>query len=293
MRIALIGSNGQLGSELQALLREQSDVVPLTHQDIRIEDLDQSRKVLGEIKPDIIINTAAYHHVPRCEENPDISFSVNGLGAWNLARISDHLKCKLVHYSTDYVFDGSKGSPYVEEDRTNPLNVYAITKVAGENFIQNYCEKYFILRVSGIYGKVPCRAKGGNFILTMIRAARERDVVRVVDDEFLTPTSVEEIARNTRTLMLTDAFGLFHMTCQGACSWFEFAREIFRILKMKTPLQPCKASEFPSPVKRPLYSVLENKKLKGHQMDHFVSWQEALQVFLDKEFLLNPDTGLT
>jgi len=285
VKVALIGSNGQLGSEIHDQLRDKTEVTPLTHEHIQIENLDQSRKVLGAINPDIIINTAAYHHVPKCEENPDLAFSINGLGAWNLARISDNLKCKLIHFSTDYVFDGAKRSPYIEEDRTNPLNVYAITKRAGENFIQNYCEKYFILRISGIYGKVPCRAKGGNFILTMIKAAREREVVKVVDDEVLTPTSVEQIARNTNVLMQTEAYGLFHMTCQGECSWFEFAREIFRLLKLKTPLQSCQASDFPSLVKRPLYSVLENKNLKALQLDHFEEWQQALKLFLTGEYL--------
>ena len=284
MRIVVIGANGQLGSEIGEWLEGKCTLLPLTHQQITIEKLDQSRELLTELKPDIVINTAAFHHVPRCEQNPDLAFAVNALGARNLADITADLNCRLVHFSTDYVFDGRKQSPYTEQDLPNPLNVYAISKLAGEHFIQNYCEKYFILRISGIYGKVPCRAKGGNFIMTMIKAARERDVVKVVDDEILTPTSVEEIARHTAELMSSDAYGLYHMTCQGACSWYEFAVEIFRNLKLKTPLQACRHTDFPMEVKRPLYSVLENKNLQALQMDNFVDWQQALRIFLDKQY---------
>jgi dTDP-4-dehydrorhamnose reductase len=289
VKIIIIGSNGQLGSELSSLLGQKNKLVPLTHQQIEIEKLDPARKLLAGLNPDIIINTAAYHHVLKCEQNPELSFAVNALGSWNLARIAAELDCKLVHYSTDYVFDGLKKSPYSEDDKPNPLNVYAVSKLAGENFVQNYCEKYFILRVSGIYGKVPCRAKGGNFIMTMIKAAAEREVVKVVADEILTPTPVEQIAGHTEDLIHTDAYGLYHLTCQGQCSWYEFASAIFRILKIKTPLQACQSSEFPAAagasVQRPLYSVLENKNLQALQMDHFTEWPQALQQFLTRQYM--------
>jgi dTDP-4-dehydrorhamnose reductase len=285
VRIVIIGSNGQLGSELTGLLGQKYKLVPLTHQQIEIEKLDPARKLLAGLNPDIIINTAAYHHVLKCEQNPELAFAVNALGSWNLARITAELDCKLVHFSTDYVFDGSKKSPYTEDDKPNPLNVYAVSKLAGEHFIQNYCKKYYILRISGIYGKVPCRAKGGNFIMTMIKAAAEREVVKVVADEILTPTPVEQIAGHTEALMRTAAYGLYHLTCQGQCSWYEFAAEIFRILKIKTPLQACQSSEFPAGVQRPLYSVLENKNLQALQLDHFTEWPQALQHFLTRQYL--------
>ncbi len=232
-KIAVIGANGQLGSELVRYFTEQSiEVADLTHEDIEISDLDKTRDVLSVINPDAVVNTAAYHNVPVCEENPDISFKVNGIGALNLAKLSNELHYKLVHYSTDYVFDGEKGKPYIETDIPNPLNIYALTKLDGETLIRNYCDNYFILRISGIYGKTPCRAKGGNFINTMQKAARERDVVKVVRDEILTPTSVTEIAKNTFSLMQTEAYNLYHMTCNGQCSWYEFAKVIFRELKL-------------------------------------------------------------
>ncbi len=285
MRIVIIGSNGQLGSEITSVLGQKYELFPLTHQQIEIENLNPTRKLISELNPGIIINTAAYHHVPNCEQNPELSFAINALGSWNLAKIAAELNCKLVHYSTDYVFDGLKQSPYIEDDKPNPLNVYAISKLAGENFIQNYCKKYFILRISGIYGKVACRAKGGNFIMTMIKAAAEREVVKVVTDEILTPTSVEQIAHNTEDLMRTDAYGLYHMTCQGQCSWYEFAAEIFRILKIKTPLQACQSTDFPTGVQRPLYSVLKNKNLQNLRLDRFTEWQQALQLFLTRQYL--------
>jgi len=284
LKIVVIGSNGQLGSAIAAALERQHEIIPLNHQQIEIEKLEPARGLLSTCHPDIIINTAAYHHVPKCEQNPESAFAVNAVGSWNLARIAAELNCKLLHYSTDYVFDGLKRAPYLEEDKPNPLNVYAISKLAGENFIQNYCKKYFILRISGIYGEVACRAKGGNFIMTMIKAAAERDVVKVVNDEILTPTPVSQIARNSGELMQTDAYGLYHMTCQGQCSWYEFAAEIFRILKIKTPLQPCRSADLPAGVQRPMYSVLQNKRLQDLGLDQMTGWQEALHLFLTSQF---------
>jgi dTDP-4-dehydrorhamnose reductase len=282
-KIAIIGANGQLGTELVNQFTLQGlDVVGLTHEDVEISDIDQLKKVLSSVKADIVVNTSAYHNVPLCEENPDISFKVNGIGALNLAKLSNDLHYKLVHYSTDYVFDGKKGEPYIETDQPNPLNIYALTKLDGETLIRNYCDNYFILRISGIYGKTVCRAKGGNFINTMQKAARERDVVKVVRDEILTPTSVEEIAKSTYSLMQTDAYDLYHMTCNGQCSWYEFAEVIFRELKLATPLKSCLVSDFPMTVKRPTYSVLENSNLKKINLDNMLHWEEALLKFLSE-----------
>ncbi len=280
-KVAVIGANGQLGSELVSYFKVRGlEVAALTHKDIEISDLDKTKDVLSAIQADAVINTAAYHNVPVCEENPDTSFKVNAVGALNLAKLSNALHYKLVHYSTDYVFDGQKRKPYLEEDAPNPLNIYALTKWDGETLIRNYCNDYFILRISGIYGKTPCRAKGGNFINTMQKAARERDVVKVVRDEILTPTSVAEIAKNTFSLMQTDAYDLYHMTCKGQCSWYEFAKVIFRELKLSTPLESCLVSDFPMVVKRPTYSVLENDKLKKINLDMMAPWDEALITFL-------------
>ena len=285
MKIVVIGANGQLGSELCNHLDKKNQVIGLTHADIEITDIDNASKVLRELRPGVILNTAAYHNLPDCEKYPEKSFQVNGIGAFHLAQIADDLGAVLVHYSTDYVFDGEKKAPYVESDQPNPLNIYALTKLNGETLIKNYCKKYFIFRISGIYGNTVCRAKGKNFITTMQKAAKENDVVKVVDDEILTPTSVYEIAKNTNVLMDTEAYGLYHMTCGDSCSWFEFASIIFKELGIKTPLISCKSNEFPMTINRPAYSVLENQNLKSVNLNQMVHWKDALISFLKSDSL--------
>ncbi len=280
MKIAVIGANGQLGSELCEQYDEKHQIVGLTHADIEITNINSVKKVLNEINPDVVINTAAYHNLPDCEKNPDISFQINAIGVLNLAKTATEIGFVLVQYSTDYVFDGEKKEPYLEKDRTNPLNIYAMTKLNGEILIKNYCTRYFVIRISGLYGKTICRAKGNNFITTMQKAAKIRDVVKVVNDEILTPTSVFEIAKNTGQLIETEGFGLYHMTCEGHCSWFEFAGVIFKELGLKTPLISCTSDEFPSEIKRPSYSVLENHKLKSVNLNHMIHWKDALIKYL-------------
>jgi dTDP-4-dehydrorhamnose reductase len=281
LRVIVVGANGQLGTELVEQCGKNHKVMGLTHEDIEITDINNVDKTLKDLKPDIVINTAAYHHLPDCEKNPEKSFQVNGVGALNLAKIAADTGFVLVHYSTDYVFDGEKRKPYTELDQPKPLNVYGLTKLNGEILIKNYCYKKFIIRISGIYGKTVCRAKGKNFITTMQKAAKEKDVVKVVDDEILTPTSVYEIAKNTISLMQTEAYGLYHMTGEGSCSWFEFAGVIFNELGLKTPLISCQSSEFPMEIKRPSYSVLENQKLKSVNLNLMVHWKDALISFLN------------
>ncbi|MEJ8816632.1 dTDP-4-dehydrorhamnose reductase [Lacibacter sp. H407] len=285
MKIAVIGSNGQLGSDLiQVLSKQDHEVIGLTHTEIEISNIDSVNNTLKSIKPDFIINTAAYHVVPEAEKFPHEAFRVNGSGVLNLAKICASENIKLVHYSTDYVFDGLKKTAYTEIDTPNPLNVYANTKLAGEHFARNYCDSAYVVRVSGIYGSVPCRAKGGNFITTMIKLAKEKPEVRVVSDEILTPTSTLEIAKNTAELIKTDAFGLYHMTCEGEVSWYEFARAIWDTLDLKTPLLPASVRDFPLVVKRPFYSVLENNNLNQLSINKMPTWKQALTSFLTKEF---------
>lgn len=280
MKVAIIGANGQLGSDLMQLLSAEHQVTGLNHADIEITDIDSVNNVLKVVKPDIILNTAAYHVVPEAEKFPDKAFQVNGSAVLNLARFSQDNGVRLLHYSTDYVFDGQKTSPYNETDCPNPLNVYANTKLAGEHFALNYCKQSYVVRVSGIYGTVPCRAKGGNFITTMLKLAKEKPEVRVVNDEFLTPTPTIEIARTTAELIKTDAFGLYHMSCEGEVSWYEFAKIIWDVLRLETPLFPASVKDFPVVVKRPFYSVMENKKLNDAKLSRMPDWKDALVEFL-------------
>jgi dTDP-4-dehydrorhamnose reductase len=284
MKLVIIGSNGQLGTELCRQYSGKASVTGLTHADLEIADPVSVSEAIGRYGPDVVINTAAYHNVPKCEEYPVEAMKINGLGALNLAKVCADSGSALVHISTDYVFDGVKGEPYVESDPPNPLNVYAASKLAGEYFVRNYIERFYILRVSGIYGSTPCRAKGGNFITTMIRAAKERDVVRVVDDEVLTPTPVSDIAANLWSLIQGEAYGHYHMTAEGKCSWYEFAEVIFDELKLGTPLEACRVRDFPMTVKRPTYSVLENHNLKSAGLNQMHHWRESLIKFLSENY---------
>ena len=283
MKLAVIGANGQLGTDLSEVFSSEHEVVALNHTDIEITSIDSVRDSLSVIKPAIVLNTAAYHIVPEAEKFPEKAFQINGIGALNLAKVCEELNIHLVHYSTDYVFDGKKQKPYTEDDRPNPLSVYASTKLSGEYFALNYCDHSYVIRVSGIYGKVPCRAKGGNFITTMIKLAKEKPEVRVVNDEVLTPTPTYWIAKNTAELIKTNAFGLYHMSCQGEVSWYEFAKVIWETLRLETPLYPASVKDFPSVVKRPFYSVLENKNLNKLGINQMPYWKEALKNFLVPE----------
>lgn len=285
MKVIVIGSNGQLGSDLLITLGTFSQVFGLTHDQIEISNIDSVSKAISELKPDIVINTAAYHNVPECEKNPLTSFEINAVGALNLARVCADKKIQLVHYSTDYVFDGEKKVPYLETDNANPLNIYGSSKLAGEQLIRVYSENHIIIRVSGIYGKVPCRAKGGNFIYNILKAAKQKPEIRVVDDEILSPTSTEDIAKNTLMMLRHGCTGLFHMTCEGACSWYEFTEVIFKTLKIITPLSKISSFDFPAPVKRPLYSVLENHNLNLLRLNHMPDWKDSLIDFLNKYFI--------
>jgi dTDP-4-dehydrorhamnose reductase len=280
MKLAVIGANGQLGTDLLEVLSKEHDVIGLNHSDIEITEIDSVKNALSTIKPAIVLNTAAYHIVPEAEKFPAKAFQINGIGTMNLAKVCQDLDARLVHYSTDYVFDGKKQKPYTEDDRPNPLSVYANTKLSGEYFALNYCDRSYIIRVSGIYGKVPCRAKGGNFITTMIKLATEKPEVRVVNDEILTPTPTYHIAKNTAALIGKDAFGLYHMSCEGEVSWYEFAKVIWETLQLKTPLYPASVKDFPLVVKRPFYSVLENKNLNKLGINEMPEWKEALIQFL-------------
>jgi dTDP-4-dehydrorhamnose reductase len=282
MKITVIGSNGQLGSDVvKAFAQAGDEVSSLTHADIDLASADSILACMREMRPDVVVNTAAMHHVENCEKDPVLAFAVNGLGARNLAIAAKDVDAMVAHVSTDYVFDGAKQSPYVEGDIPNPLNVYGNSKLAGEHFVRSMVEKHFIVRVSAIYGKSPCRAKGGlNFIELMLKLARERGEVRVVDSEFVTPTSTEEIAKQLVALSRSDAYGLYHATAEGSCSWHEFAKEIFSLTNTPVRLHVARPDEFPAKVPRPKYSVLENKELKSNGLNVFRPWREGLQEYL-------------
>jgi dTDP-4-dehydrorhamnose reductase len=282
MKIAVIGANGQLGSDVAGAFTGRGDeVLCLTHAEVELSSLESVASCLRSRGLDAVVNTAAMHHVENCERAPDKAYAVNALGARNLAIVTNDIGALLIHISTDYVFDGEKGEPYVEDDAPLPLNVYGNTKLAGEYFVRSLNPKHFVLRTSALYGTHPCRAKGGlNFVDLMLKLARERGHVRVVDDEFVSPTAASELSQQIVALSRSDAYGLYHATAEGSCSWFEYAREILSAAGLGVELQVASPTEFPAKVPRPHYSVLENRGLKARGLNVFGPWQAGLQKYL-------------
>lgn len=283
MKVAIIGANGQLGSDLYTMFKENGDqTIALNHNDIEVSNLKMVNSVMHDIMPDVVLNTASMHNVEECEKDPMKAFLVNGIGARNLAHIANEVGYTLMHISTDYVFDGSKKAPYLESDCPNPLNVYGNTKLSGELFISNIASKYFIMRVSGLYGMNPCRAKkeGLNFVRLMLKLSNERDEVHVVDDEVLTPTCTRDVAHQAILLSRSTDYGLYHVTAQGSCSWYEFASKIFELANISVRLSVADPGEFSAKAPRPKYSVLENKALQSAGLDVMPPWALSLQEYL-------------
>jgi dTDP-4-dehydrorhamnose reductase len=283
MKVAVIGANGQLGMDtVAAFARRGDEVVSLTHAEIELASAVSVRACVGLHGADLVVNTAAMHHVEQCEQDPAKAFAVNAEGARNLALATRESGAVLIQVSTDYVFDGGKGEPYVEEDAPLPLNVYGNSKLAGEYFVRTLNPKHFVLRVSAIYGKNPCRAKGGrNFVELMLKLGRERGKVRVVNGEFVSPTATVDIARQIVVLGDFDGYGLYHATAEGQCSWHEFARAIFAEAGIPVQVDVADPSEFPAKVPRPMYSVLENRRLKAAGLNMFRSWKDSLAEYLE------------
>jgi len=277
MKICIIGSNGQLGSDLCEQMTVRHEITALNHSDIEITDASTCFQILKSIHPEVVLNTAAFHNVPKCEEQPELAMRINIQGAKILAQACDKLGATLIHISTDYVFDGKKKEPYLETDHPRPLNFYGITKLAGEHAVRAYCPKHKIIRVSGIYGRTQCRAKGSNFVSTMLKLSKERKEIHVVHDEYLTPTNTRDIAKQLEGLLDIPEQGIFHVSNSGQCSWYEFARTLFDLARIKVTLHPVPAAHFPSPVKRPAWSVLENARLKQLSLHHMPDWRSALE----------------
>jgi dTDP-4-dehydrorhamnose reductase len=277
--VVVVGALGQLGRDLVEQCAGD-DVVGLTHEQLELTDAAAVGEMVRQLRPRVVVNAAAFHNVPRCESEEATAFAVNAIAPRHLARACTAIGARLLHVSTDYVFDGAKGAPYVETDRPNPLNVYAISKLAGEHAVLSEGGDHQVVRSSGLYGLWPCRAKGGNFIDTMFRLARERPTVTVVDDEVCTPTWTRDLAAQIRLLALEGPPGLFHATAQGSCSWYAFARVIFEVAGFTTPLEPTTVAAFPSPVRRPTYSVLDNAALRAAGLDRMRDWRAALVDYL-------------
>ena len=283
MRAAIIGANGQLGADLMTACATRGlSAIGLTHADIELADSTSVASALDATDPSVVINTAAMHNVEACERDPARAFAINALGARNLALAAERRRAILVHVSTDYVFDGAQRRPYVEADVPRPLNAYGASKLAGEHFVTALAPEHFVVRTSGLYGANPSRAKAGglNFVRLMLKLAREKGRVRVVTDEFVTPTYTVDLAEQILDLAQTRAYGTYHATSGGSCSWNEFAREIFHCAAPDTIVEDASAADFPRPVARPFYSVLDNAGLRRLGIDRMADWRDALGRYL-------------
>jgi len=286
-KIALVGANGQLATDIAKVFPKEkiSDLILLAHKDIEINDTASVQSALSKVNPDLVFNTAAYNRVDDAEREPETAFAINAVGPKNLAQYCKEKDIPFAHVSTDYVFgaDIHRFAPYTEDDAPGPINAYGISKLAGELFTQYITQKHFIIRSSGLFGVAGSSGKGGNFIELMLKIAREKGQVRVVADQIATPTYTLDLAKQILAIIETGTYGLYHATAQGSCSWYEFAKEIFRLTNTKVDLVSVSSSEFPTPAKRGAYSVLENKKSKELGIDVMRPWQEGLKDYLKEK----------
>jgi len=282
VRILLIGSEGQLARDLATALSHH-ELLLRSHQELEICDDLAVQQVVSEIGPDCIINTAAYHRVDECEDRPELAFSVNAAAVYNLARVAQERRAKLVHFSTDFVFDGKKRSPYTEADRANPLSVYGMSKWAGERLVERYCEKHYLIRTCGLYGAGGSASKGGNFVRSILRAAEQGKPLRVVADQVVTPTSTADLAEKVARLLEHESYGLYHMTNTGECSWFDFAKEALRLGSLRAEITPVTSEEYGAKAHRPAYSVLDNTRMRALGIEELRPWQSALADYMKEE----------
>ncbi|MEX0782962.1 MAG: dTDP-4-dehydrorhamnose reductase [Dehalococcoidia bacterium] len=276
MKILLLGASGQLGSDIARLWHDPAiTLVCATRADADVTDADAVRALIASHRPDVVVNTTAFHNMPAAEADPETCFHVNVTGGWNVARATVEAGARTVQISTDYVFDGTKSTPYLEDDARAALNVYGAAKIATEDIVCIVDPRALIVRVSGLYGVAGSAGKGGNFVETMLRLAREEKPVRVVADQVTAPTNTAEIAEALLPLVRDGAAGIAHVAAADACSWHEFAGAIFEIAGLQPDFAPTTAAEFGGPVRRPAYSVLGTNR--GTMM---AGWRAGLERYM-------------
>lgn len=285
MKVAVVGASGQVGSLLCRALDEDPgfSCVPLDHAAADVTNLERLQQLFRELRPSAVCSTAAFHNVEACERDPDAAFRINALGARNLALACREVGASLLWFSTDYVFGGDKTDRtrgYTEFDPVGPKNTYARSKLAGEQYIRSIWPNHFIVRTAWLFGALGSRAKGGNFVTTMLRLGKERRHLRVIDDQVGSPTSTAFLALQILLLLRTERFGTVHAVCSGSASWCDLAREIFRLARMDVAVLPVSTEEYGQAVPRPRFSVLENYVLSLEGMNRMPPWQEALERYL-------------
>ena len=255
----------------------------LTHAQLDVCDTARARELIGGLRPDVLINTTAFHKVDICEDEPAMSFAVNASAAYELARLAGDLGSTLIHFSSDYVFDGRARSPYGEEALPGPINVYGVSKLAGEYLIRRFCARHYVIRTTGLYGVAGASGKGGNFVETMLRLGKGGNPVRVVADQVVTPTATADLAAAVAALIERDGhvpYGLYHVTSGGQCSWYEFARAIFERCGMEVDLTPITTAESGAKATRPAFSVLDHQRWIRAGLQELRPWHEALDDYL-------------
>ena len=275
MKILITGSNGMLGQDLIDELADDHIVIAASSKILDITDKDKVTDYVNAVKPDIIINSAAYTDVDGCETNVDRAYEVNGEGVRNLAVACRENDIPLIHVSTDYVFKGNSQTPRLEDDELGPLSIYGKSKLEGEKAIEEILEKYFILRTAWLYGY-----NGGNFPKTMLELAKDHDKLTVVYDEVGTPTYTPDLAKAISELVDSDKYGTYHLTNSGSTSWYDFAKLIFEIADVDVEVEPVTASEFARAAKRPNYSVLSNEKWEKNGFTPLRSYKEAIEDYI-------------
>lgn len=278
-KVLVIGGAGQLGREIVATFTD-FDVVSPPHAELDLEDAAAVETALQAQRPTLVVNLAAYHHVEQCERTPDRAFAVNALAVDHLAHACAAAGAILATFSTDYVFDGSADAPYAEDDRTNPLNAYGASKLAGEHLVRRHGPRHLIVRTSGLYGHRPSSVKGYTFIDRVLRQAETGEAVRVVDDVTFSPSYAPHIARAFRLLIESGATGTFHLTNAGATTWHAFASEAFALAGLDARPEAVPSSAFPSIVKRPRYSALAHRAIAALGLPPMPDWREGLAEYV-------------
>lgn len=278
-KIIVTGCNGQLGRAFNRLCAENGayECVNTDVEQLDITDIDAVLTLAREVQPYAIVNCAAHTNVNACESQVDAAYRINAIGPRNLSIAATETGAKLVQVSTDYVFPGDGTRPYTEFDATGPQSVYGASKLAGETFVREFAQRYFIVRTAWLYGD------GGNFVRTMLKLSEQNDTVSVVMDQVGTPTSADELAKAIAYLLPTENYGTFHGTCEGDCSWADFAEEIFRLAGRKTTVRRITTEEYPTPAKRPAYSILDNYMLRLTTDFRFADWRDALVRYMETQ----------
>jgi dTDP-4-dehydrorhamnose reductase len=276
VKCAVLGSAGQLGRDLCPRL--PGEVVSLTRAQADLTRPDTLEAALTGLRPDVVVNCAAYNLVDRAEAEPEAAFAVNASGVRDLADLCRRLDCVLVHFSSDYVFglDTERRTPYTVADTPRPVNIYGHSKMAGEYLVRDFCPRHLVIRTCGLYGVWGTGGKGGNFVETMLRLAGQGKPLRVVADQVCTPSYTADVATATANLVTTDRYGLHHLTNAGACSWYEFARAIFDLASVPADLSPITSYDYGAAARRPEYSVLAPT---GSPLR---PWREALAAYLQE-----------